>query len=168
MNKQEPLNLSNPGLAAVLGWLVPGLGHLYQGRVGKGILFAVCILPLFLFGYHLGGWQVVYFRWNDQEWRWPYLAQVGAGVVALPAFAQWMGLDHLLPGPLADFQTPPNEQQLDELHRQYGKRVEIAVVYTMVAGLLNMLAVYDALAGPAMYHEEQKMLADSDDAGDAV
>jgi hypothetical protein len=166
MNQQESLPLPNPHFAAILGWLVPGLGHIYQGRTGKGVLFMLCILPLFLFGYYLGGWKVVYLRWNDHEWRWPYLAQVGTGVVALPAFAHWMGLTEMLPGPLADLQSPPNEQQLDELHRLYGKRVEIAVVYTMVAGLLNMLAIYDALAGPALYHEERKLLADSDKTGD--
>ena len=29
--------LKNPAKAAFLAWLVPGLGHFYQGRTGKGI-----------------------------------------------------------------------------------------------------------------------------------
>ncbi|MDA1040181.1 MAG: hypothetical protein O3A37_07845, partial [Planctomycetota bacterium] len=37
------IDLRNPLLAAVLGWLVPGLGHLYQGRLFKGRLFLVTI-----------------------------------------------------------------------------------------------------------------------------
>ena len=77
--------LRNPPVAALLAWLVPGLGHWYQGRVGKGILFFVCVMGLFLFGFEQGGRKVVYFRWNRQEFRWPYLAQIGAGAVALPA-----------------------------------------------------------------------------------
>lgn len=159
----EKLELRNPVTAAFLGWLVPGLGHIYQGRTAKGVLFAVCIIPLFLFGSYLGDGKIVYLRWTQQEWRWPYLAQVGVGVMALPALAQWAGLQDKLPGQLAEYQAPPDERQLDELHRKYGKRVEIAVIYTIVAGLLNMLAIYDALAGPAMYHEEQKLLDDNED-----
>ena len=35
------IDLKEPWLAALLAWLVPGLGHIYQGRTGKGILFFV-------------------------------------------------------------------------------------------------------------------------------
>ena len=30
------INLKQPEFAAFLAWLVPGLGHLYQGRTKKG------------------------------------------------------------------------------------------------------------------------------------
>ena len=36
-----------PGL---LSLLVPGLGQMYQGRIGKGVLFFVCIYTLFFYG----------------------------------------------------------------------------------------------------------------------
>ena len=35
------IDLKNPALAAVLSWLVPGLGQLYQGRTLKAVLFMV-------------------------------------------------------------------------------------------------------------------------------
>ncbi len=31
----------SPGIAAVLAFLIPGLGHIYCGKIGKGILFLV-------------------------------------------------------------------------------------------------------------------------------
>ena len=37
---QPSLDLKNPGLAAFLAWLIPGLGHIYQGRILKGVLFS--------------------------------------------------------------------------------------------------------------------------------
>jgi TM2 domain-containing membrane protein YozV len=41
-------------LAALLSYLIPGLGQIYQGRTAKGILFFVCIYGLFFYGMFLG------------------------------------------------------------------------------------------------------------------
>jgi hypothetical protein len=150
------LELRNPPLAAVLAWLVPGLGHFYQGRIGKGVLFAVCVFGLFFWGYRQGQWQVVYLRWDEEEWRWPYLAQLGTGTVALPALLvkpQWR---KWLPQRWRELQAAPTTDEIDELHRIHGKKMDIAVIYTMLAGLLNLLAVYDAFAGPALWEEERR------------
>src|SRR5205809_693107 len=48
-----PPRVWNP-LAAFLTYLVPGLGQISQGRVGKGVLFFVCIYALFFYGTALG------------------------------------------------------------------------------------------------------------------
>jgi hypothetical protein len=42
-----------------------------------------------------------------------------------------------------------------ELHRVFGVRMDVALVYTMIAGLLNILAIYDAVAGPAYWREDE-------------
>ena len=44
----------NGATAAFLSYLVPGLGQIYQGRIGKGILFFVCVYTLFFYGMYLG------------------------------------------------------------------------------------------------------------------
>ena len=54
------IDLKDPRLAAFLAWLVPGLGHIYQGRTGKGVLFFVCIVGTFFYGMYIGGGRVVY------------------------------------------------------------------------------------------------------------
>ena len=59
-NSTIEIDLKDPRLAAFLAWLVPGLGHIYQGRTGKGILFSVCILGTFFYGMYVGGGRVVY------------------------------------------------------------------------------------------------------------
>ena len=83
------VNLKDPRLAAFLAWLVPGLGHFYQGRNGKGVLFFVCILGTFFYGLYIGGGRVVYASTEDVlsrrflTERWQYVCQAGVGLPAL-------------------------------------------------------------------------------------
>jgi hypothetical protein len=54
---------------------------------------------------------------------------------------------------------PVTEQRADELadwHRRIKGRFELGTLYTMVAGLLNVLVIYDAYAGPVFLTREQK------------
>src|SRR5262249_19211295 len=46
--------------AAVLSYLVPGLGQIVQGRIGKGFLFLLSIYSLFFYGMFLGKWSNVF------------------------------------------------------------------------------------------------------------
>ena len=57
------IDLRNPALAALLAWLWPGAGHLYQRRNIKGVLFMVCVLATYFFGLVLGEGHVVYASW---------------------------------------------------------------------------------------------------------
>jgi hypothetical protein len=62
------------------------------------------------------------------------------------------GREPLLGGVMA---PPVDKRQLDEWWKELSRQLELGVVYTMIAGLLNVLAVYDAFAGPVrMEHEE--------------
>ena len=78
-------------MAAFLAWLIPGLGHLYQGRIAKAILFFVCIMGIYAYGVYLGGnselgyGRAVYFAFRDDEWRLHYICQVFVGLPSLPA-----------------------------------------------------------------------------------
>jgi hypothetical protein len=50
------------------------------------------------------------------------------------------------------FDRPPwRQSRIDEVsiwHRRFGRWFEIGTLYTMLAGMLNMLVIYDAWAGP--------------------
>jgi hypothetical protein len=146
---------------ALLSLLVPGLGQIYQGRVGKGILFLVCIYALFFYGMALGGWRNVYIpdtsRLNnplrlsptmaDLYNRPQYLGQFWVGVVAWPAIVQYNSKEpNWL---LGTFQRTPPETELNELQTNGDKTWDLGWVYTVIAGVLNILVIYDALAGPA-------------------
>ena len=50
---EEAIDLKDPALAALLAWLVPGLGHWYQGRRAKAVLYFICIMGLFAYGVYL-------------------------------------------------------------------------------------------------------------------
>lgn len=262
------ISLRAPALAALLGFLVPGLGHLFQGRIFKGCLFLVCILGTFYTGLRVGDFKVVYLDTSAGERRtWAYAFQMCVGLPALPAIAQarfrspeayqsgingpmsapfsgqfsshstpqgqvrgvvtlqpesgpegygtlvgdwilsdgttqpieWkvvtadisrrvapdpnrsvslgvMGpaaggrdgingqLEGAIPRPFWDrYGAPLRDSKyladdantdLEAAHFTLGTRFELGVVYTMIAGLLNILAVYDALEGPAYAEEE--------------
>ncbi len=173
------VDLRNPPLAAFLAWLLPGAGHLYQGRTGKGILYLVCILGTFLYGLYLGDGKVVYFAWRPNDTRWAYFCQVGVGLAALPALLQaervhggrgpLFGLELMAPpegaeawktrgdialrkreqgGAAPDLQKYQSPDELAWWNKYLNRYFELGTVYTMIAGLLNVLAIYDAYAGP--------------------
>ena len=160
------VELRNPVVAALLAWLWPGAGHLYQRRYGKSLLFMVCILVTYFWGLAMGGGRVVYASWRRPDVRYPYIFQLGVGLPAMPALAQKMAVGPDNMGePLfgSDFMAPPkgplHEQWHDDLairHEDLGYFFELGTLYTMIAGLLNMLVIYDAYAGPMFSDPRQK------------
>ena len=110
-SNDQPIQLKDPLVAGVLAWLIPGLGHFYQGRNAKGALFAICILGTFLYGLYLGGskevgWgRAVYFSFRPNDWRLPWLCQIGVG---LPTVPMTLLQSELQDKPLFDgFMAPP-------------------------------------------------------------
>src|SRR5271157_2864125 len=157
---QPSVPLRQPYLAAFLAWLVPGLGHFYQGRTGQGWLYAICILGLYLVGFALGEGKIIYWRWvnplnNPEKFCLYYLGQFFVGLPSLPALIQGT-LHYLSPdsGPwFWGFMAEPPPNVLNGLQGR-GKVIEIGSIYTTVAGLLNILAIYDAFEGPAYADNE--------------
>ena len=152
--------------AGFLSYLVPGLGQLYQGRVGKGLLFFVCLYGMFFFGMAQGGWANVYLpdtAENNNPWRLPELAanvfnrpqfagQFWIGVAAWPALWQYSTFDsrHESGPVFGTFErAPASEHILNDMQRKSDKTWDLAWVYTVIAGVLNILVIYDAVAGPA-------------------
>lgn len=149
---QFEIDLRQPGLAAFWAWLWPGAGHLYQRRYAKGVLFMVCILSTYFFGLAMGGGHVVYASWDHSEKRWQYFCQFGVGLPALPALVearrQSTGRGPLLGGIMAPPVITAHGNQLSQWHRTYHTYFDLGTLYTMIAGLLNLLVIYDAYGGP--------------------
>jgi hypothetical protein len=47
------------------------------------------------------------------------------------------------------YAAPPDAETLQDLHGRLGKFYDLAIALTMIAGLLNILAIWDAIEGPA-------------------
>jgi hypothetical protein len=182
---EEVVVLKDPALAAFLAWLLPGLGHWYQGRRAKAVLYLVCIMGTFALGVYLGGnrqvgWgRTVYFRnsfqlpWRaDNDSRPAYICQIGIGVSAWPALLQAnrMGNDEKVfwhgfmapPRPSSsssfDGRNDPNADQptLNDLHLKLNRFFELGTAFTMIGGLLNVLAIYDAWGGPVTFRHKKE------------
>ena len=203
-------------IAGVLSYLVPGLGQIVQGRVGKGLLFLVCIYTLFFYGLYLGTDSVTFdgrtYRITGNVYlpdmaepaandRFPlflqnlynrpqFAGQFWVGVAAWPAIIQYRAFDrrqaeqaerdldelnvnlsdlkandpdqartrqaqieekeksqrHPL---LGDLMREPGPKALNAVQNAGDKRLELAWVYTVIAGVLNIMVIYDAVAGAA-------------------
>jgi hypothetical protein len=181
-------------LAALLSFLVPGLGQIVQGllsgnanRLSKGVFFLATLYFMFFYGMYLGQWRNVYLPHvqeqliregrplavmgvrlspfvGDVYTRLQYAGQFWIGIAAWPALWNYFVPDTPI---LSQFQPSPGAvRQGDEFLRRQaleqaeaeqialqvapgmGKLWDVAWVYTVVAGLLNLLVIYDAWAGP--------------------
>lgn len=162
----QRIDLKNRPLAALLAWLVPGAGHYYQGRRAKAGIYFTSIVLTWVIGFSLGGYHVVYASWQPGDKRWHYFLQAGMGAAALPAIVQtkhmasyadarsgWTSEDY--EPKWGGFMAPPRRPVFDEAtdevsawYARYGAGYEMGTWFTMIAGLLNILVIYDAYAGP--------------------
>jgi len=173
---QEPVEvfdtnqLKNPFLAAFLAWLVPGLGHWYQGRKEKAVLFFVCIMSVFLFGCYLGSdreygvARVVYTKWDKGEKRLFFIPQAFIGLAAIPAKLQENQVKQGLPPRWGGLMAPPNSPHADkpkhnptfnDLHHRLARYFELGTIFTVIAGFMNILVVFDAVSGPVVEMENK-------------
>jgi len=188
-DEEQSVELKDPVTAAVLAWLLPGLGHFYQGRVAKSVLFFVCIMGTFSYGVYLGGsdelgWgRVVYASWRPGHRRLPYLCQAGIGLPAMPALVQALRA-RKGERPWSSFMAPPrpdpaeqvsesvrralkDQPTEDTLNKKLHRFFEFGTVYTMVAGLLNILAIYDAWGGPVFAERGKEEEEEGEEGQDA-
>jgi TM2 domain-containing membrane protein YozV len=85
-----------------------------------------------------------------------FLAQFWIGIAAWPALWQYANADKQDPRPdgegdrlLGTFERTPSQEALNALNTSRDKLIDLGWVYTVIAGVLNIMVIYDALAGPA-------------------
>jgi len=181
--------------AAALSYLIPGLGQVYQGRIGKGLLFFFGLYSLFFYGMWMGQWRNVWLPDvadmpplelagsrlpgipSSLYYRPQFMGQFWIGVAAWPSLVQYSNFDPAKDtGPIfgAFQRTPPEGTQndppelitLNKLQRDGNKRWDLGWVYTVIAGVLNLLVIYDALAGP-MFRDPPPSARKGDDPASA-
>lgn len=121
-------------LAGLLAWAVPGLGHIFLGHRGRGLVFLVTITATFWSGVAIGGVRGTVDP--DERSLW-FVAQLCTGGNTAVAYLFNKAVTPANPGHArtAAKYVPP-----------FWVAAEVGVHYTGVAGLLNLLVVLDALA----------------------
>jgi len=110
----------NPTLLSIVSWVIPGAGHLWQGRTQKGLIFVVLLPLMFAVGLFLKG-RLFPFELSEPLVALAALAGLGNG---LPFFiAKLLGL---------------GQGVVTAASYEYGN------TFVIVAGLLNMLVALDA------------------------
>jgi hypothetical protein len=109
------------GVACLLAWLVPGAGHLYLGRRGKGLVFLAALCALFVLGVAMESRLQLHLGFDD-----PLALIVSVAQMAL-------GAPYLLARSLGF-----SEGLVTAVTYEYG------TTFTAVAGLLNILVMLDA------------------------
>jgi len=165
-------------LAGLLSYLIPGLGQIYQGRIAKGVLFLVSIYGMFFYGLYLGSWSNVYLpaiATDDENnslhlpiflanlYNRPQFAgQFWMGIASWPALIQyntfdpqqdkhpWLGEYQRTPPESRTGATTTKSPTLNELQTDGDKTWDVGWVFTVIAGVLNIMVIYDAVAGPAL------------------
>ena len=146
--------------AAVLSYLVPGLGQIFQGRVGKGLLFCISLYVLFFYSMYLGRWSNVFL--GDTAARFPawklpallnnlynrphFAGQFWIGAAAWPAiWHYWHDAPNQARGPIANrqdfvakFEAAPSEDEVNEMQRDGDKHwTNQAIAQRLAAALFK-------------------------------
>ncbi len=110
-----------PEVAAILAWVLPGLGHYYLGYRPKALILLCSILAAFIIGIVLADFEAI----SIAEHKYAFFAQMGTGGPTLLTLA------------LTGGEVSEGGRVIDPLH-------SIGLLYTMVAGLLNFIVACDA------------------------
>ena len=138
----------------VLGSIIPGLGHVLVGRIRKGIIVFVVIGATFWSGVAVGGVMTV--DYHNQ--RWWFAAQMLAGVHGLIGWYRQDGIYRTLSAD-PEVGIPPHPRSEAKIGWNYrlDRRLAgdglaivsptdtVARAYSGVAGLLNLMCVFDAV-----------------------
>jgi hypothetical protein len=107
-------------LAPAVGWLVPGAGHIIQGRWGRGLLLMVSICGLFVLGIAMQG-HIYKPNGGDLLDIVGFIGDIGAGALYIISRAMQWG-----------------EDAIARATADYGTK------FIIFAGLLNFISVADA------------------------
>lgn len=111
--------------AALLAYVIPGAGHWYLGQKNRGTVLFITIGLTFLVGLILGSKEVVDPTAPGVMARMTFIVQMGCGMLSVLSLM------------IQDTQV--------SIANVYGRGVDLGQLYTVIAGLLNILCVLNLL-----------------------
>lgn len=115
-------------IAALLAWVAPGLGHWWIGEKPRAVIFFVVTCVTFWGGVAVGGVRATVNPQENGLWIAAQLCMGPQGLVALVTSKHLASL--------------PEELQF----KASWPSADLGVIYSGVAGLLNLLVIIDVLA----------------------
>ncbi len=117
--------MENPVAISLISWFLPGVGHIVQGRIKRGIIIGAVVWLMFVIAALSGGLYYPGFPFKDGALLYllNFFAKMGNGLGSLIGFF---------------FQANPPKDVAAWATFEYGGR------FLEVAGLLNYLAALDA------------------------
>ena len=128
----KPFPQSEPTLRigpAVLGWILPGMGHFSIGHRRRGLLIMSGVIFLIFCGVLVGGIDAVDHK-NDGLW---FIAQVWCGPIVV-------GIDLMNQAWVAPLPTSQRATLVGLSHAN-----EIGTLFIAMAGLMNFVVLLDVL-----------------------
>jgi len=152
MAKKSGKSRSSALVAMFLAWIVPGAGHVYAGRVRRGIIIFVVVGATFWTGVAIGGVMTV----DYQNERWWFAAEMLTGVHGLIGWRRQRKVYRELAGRIGSPPPAgtPGRARWDVLVDKELAARKLSLVtptdtfaraYAGVAGLLNLMCVFDAV-----------------------
>lgn len=139
-------------VAGALTWAIPGLGHFVLGHRGLAVVFFVAISLPYWTGIALGGLlDSVNFRTN----QWLALSAFGIGGYATPCalYSQRLDRETLLKAGMPTHGTVRMDAETQRAYLEsrapyasFYPGSDVSQIYIAAAGLLNLLAILDAVS----------------------
>ena len=150
-----------PPLVALVGWLVPGAGYVMIGQRARGAVVGITILLIFVAGLLIGGVRVIDSSYIEsvqqrqerehteadaqRDARRMNRAYVPPNPIARTLQKPWF-IGQALTGPVAIASNVVATRWGGEAGAPFShaRVYEIGVLYTAVAGMLNLMAIIDS------------------------
>jgi len=132
-------------VAAIAGWIFPGLGHIVSGNARRGVAAMLGVLLLFISGLLVGGFDCVD-RKEDKLW---FIGQAGCGPITFAA--DWANSAFLKSGsaapmlPVPPSKINPNAPTQVSAFKGLAHANEFGTFFIFLAGLMNVCVLLDAL-----------------------
>ena len=138
MTKRKKSSAS-PLLALLLACAIPGAGHFYLGRAKRGIIIFLTVTALFWSGVAVGGVLTV----DSQHEKWWFVAQMLTGANGLAA---WQREKRACRSPEMTKEGQSIQERMVKADIALVAPAEtVARAYSGVAGLINLMCIFDAL-----------------------
>lgn len=155
---------TSPLFVAAMGWLVPGGGYWALGQRSRALVIGITIVCIWVLGLLIGGVRIIEVPKFDDEGNFipgPYVQEQqmngqirryrgGARLFDEVRRKPW-SIAQVLAGPVAIASgavsvhaSRPDEMGEVSVPVPHARLWEIAVLYTAVAGMLNLIAIIDA------------------------